>query len=195
MTLLINSKAALIENDPWQRVPENKENEENKENKENKNITSDHSIISADTWLNYSVEKRASLLQQFPNMGLELNPELPADELVAKLGNEEELHKISLLQLNIPNVKDGRCYSLAARLRAQYKYQGEIRAIGDYLIDQIYFLLRCGFNTFVIQDESPSDLEDLAKTISPFSEVYQKSTDKSTTVIEKRLLPQTEKVS
>ena len=192
MTLLINSQAAPIESDPWQRVPDN---EENKENKENKNITSDHSIISADTWFNYSVEKRASLLQQFPNVGLELNPELPADELVAKLSNEQELHKISLLQLNIPNVKDGRCYSLAARLRAQYKYQGEIRAVGDYLIDQIYFLLRCGFNTFVIQDESPSDLEDLAKTISPFTEVYQKSTDKNTTVIEKRLLPQTEKVS
>ncbi len=192
MTLLINSKAAPIENDPWQRVLDNEDNEDNEENKE---ITSNHSIISADTWLNYSVEKRTSLLQQFPNIGLELNPELPADELVAKLGNEEELHKISLLQLNIPNVKDGRCYSLAARLRAQYKYQGEIRAIGDYLIDQIYFLLRCGFNTFVIQDESPSDLEDLVKTISPFSEVYQKSTDKSTTVIEKRLLPQTEKVS
>ncbi len=189
MTLLINSKAAPIENDPWQRVPDNGDNEDNKD------ITSDHSIISADTWFNYSVEKRASLLQQFPNIGLELNPELPADELVAKLSNEQELHKISLLQLNIPNVKDGRCYSLAARLRSQYKYQGEIRAIGDYLIDQIYFLLRCGFNTFVIQDESPSDLEDLAKTISPFTEVYQKSTDKNTTVIEKRLLPQTEKVS
>ena len=189
MTLLINSQAAPIENDPWQRVPDNEEN------KESKDITSDHSIISADAWFNYSVEKRASLLQQFPNVGLELNPELPADELVAKLSNEEELHKISLLQLNIPNVKDGRCYSLAARLRKQYKYQGEIRAIGDYLIDQIYFLLRCGFNTFVIQDESPSDLEDLAKTISPFTEVYQKSTDKNTTVIEKRLLPQTEKVS
>ncbi|MHC5307588.1 DUF934 domain-containing protein [Bartonella sp. LJL80] len=63
------------------------------------------------------------------------------------------LETIPLIALDIPVYHDGRAYSKAARLKNRYGYQGEIRATGNILIDQISNLLRAGFDTLEIAHE------------------------------------------
>ena len=43
---------------------------------------------------------------------------------------------------------DGRSFSYARLLRDRHRFRGELRAIGDVLIDEIPLMLRCGFDSF-----------------------------------------------
>ena len=42
---------------------------------------------------------------------------------------------------------------MRACLRDRYGFKGELRAIGDVLIDEIPLMLRCGFDSFVVTNE------------------------------------------
>jgi len=53
-----------------------------------------------------------------------------------------------VIAIQFPVFTDGRDYSLARLLRGRHGYGGELRAVGDVLRDQIYVLLRCGFDAF-----------------------------------------------
>jgi uncharacterized protein (DUF934 family) len=54
-------------------------------------------------------------------------------------------------------VHDGRGYSLARLLRGRHGYAGELRAVGDVLRDQLYFLQRCGFDSFALRADQPPE--------------------------------------
>ena len=56
------------------------------------------------------------------------------------------------IALTIPKFQDGRAYSMARLLRERHGFKGELRAIGEVLIDQIQPLLRCGFDAFDVTD-------------------------------------------
>ena len=43
---------------------------------------------------------------------------------------------------------DGRAFSYARLLRDRHGFRGELRAVGDVLIDEIPLMLRCGFDSF-----------------------------------------------
>jgi uncharacterized protein (DUF934 family) len=68
-------------------------------------------------------------------------------------GLEDDLERFALVVLDIPRYTDGRAYSTARLLRERYKYQGELRASGDVLRDQIMFLHRVGFDAFDVTHE------------------------------------------
>jgi uncharacterized protein (DUF934 family) len=68
-------------------------------------------------------------------------------------GLEEDLERFRLIVLDIPRYTDGRSYSTARLLRERYKYEGELRASGDVLRDQIMFLHRVGFDSFDVTHE------------------------------------------
>lgn len=73
---------------------------------------------------------------------------LDAGDDVAELA--DHLGAISLIALDFPKFTDGRSYSAARILRERYRFSGELRATGEVLLDQIPFMLRCGFDSFVI---------------------------------------------
>lgn len=73
---------------------------------------------------------------------------LAAGEEVAELAPHLEI--ISLIALDFPKFTDGRSYSAARILRERYRFSGELRATGEVLLDQIPFMLRCGFDSFAI---------------------------------------------
>jgi uncharacterized protein (DUF934 family) len=80
---------------------------------------------------------------------------------------------------------DGRGYSLARMLRERYGYRGELRAIGDVLRDQIYYLSRCGFDAFALRaDQKP---EQALAALDDFSEAYQTSVDRPHPLFRRRL--------
>lgn len=81
---------------------------------------------------------------------------LDSNENVADIGSQ--LHSLPLVALNFPVFSDGRSYSNARALREQFKYQGEIRAIGDVLRDQLFYMSRCGFNAFELRHDQDENL-------------------------------------
>ncbi len=78
----------------------------------------------------------------------EIGVELLSHEAVEDL--VPDLDRISMIALNFPAFTDGRAYSSARLLRERHGYSKEIRATGDILLDQIPFMLRCGFSAFAI---------------------------------------------
>lgn len=60
------------------------------------------------------------------------------------------LAHIPVLALDFPVFGDGRSYSKAVRLRTVHHYRGELRAVGNVLIDQVSNMLRCGFDTLEV---------------------------------------------
>ncbi len=84
-----------------------------------------------------------------------------------------QLEKIALITIHFPMFNDGRGYSLARILREQLQYAGEIRAVGDVLRDQLFYLARCGFNAFDLKPHENMELEQVLSAFSSFSKVYQ----------------------
>jgi uncharacterized protein (DUF934 family) len=60
------------------------------------------------------------------------------------------LDRIALVAVSFPAFNDGRAFSHASLLRERVGYQGEIRATGDVLIDQIPLMLRVGITSFAV---------------------------------------------
>lgn len=71
----------------------------------------------------------------------------PADD-VRKL--EPYLDRIALIAVAFPAFSDGRGFSHATLLRERLCYKGEVRAVGDVLIDQVPLMLRTGFDSFAV---------------------------------------------
>ena len=96
----------------------------------------------------------------------------------------EDLDSLAVVALEFPAFKDGRAYSYARLLRDKYGYTGEIRAVGDVLLEQLHFMERTGFNAFEIHSDDP--LGDLAVAAADFDVWYQPAADDRRTVVELR---------
>jgi len=84
------------------------------------------------------------------------------------------LDRLSLIEVAFPKYRDGRGYS-AARILREAGYTGELRAAGDVLVDQIAFMRRCGFDSFVANAEL--DVAAVDRAFDRYGEVYQKAAD------------------
>jgi phosphoadenosine phosphosulfate reductase len=82
---------------------------------------------------------------------------------------------LSLIAIQFPKFTDGRGYSIAALLRRRYGWTGEIRAIGDVLRDQLFYMARAGFDSFALAEGR--DIEAAMDGFKDFSVVYQDSSD------------------
>lgn len=96
-------------------------------------------------------------------------------------GNEEPaplaswLPVLKLVAVDFPKFTDGRGYSIAFLLRSRLGYRGELRAIGDVLADQLFYMRRVGFDSFAVRADK--DIRHALEVLKPFSEVYQGSWD------------------
>jgi uncharacterized protein (DUF934 family) len=95
----------------------------------------------------------------------------PGDDARALLGH---LDRIRLVEVNFPSFGDGRGYS-AARILREHGYAGELRAVGDVLVDQIAHMRRCGFDSFA--PDHALDEADAAAAFERWPHVYQSAAD------------------
>ena len=98
---------------------------------------------------------------------------LDADEAVEEIA--DDLQHFQVVALNFPVFTDGRHYSSARLLRERYGYKGEIRAIGDVLRDQLFYMRRCGFDAFAVRPDR--DPYDALQGLKDFSVTYQAGVD------------------
>ncbi len=85
------------------------------------------------------------------------------------------LQQLPLIAVNFPVFTDGRGFSIARLLRERFAYTGELRAFGYVLRDQLCFMKRCGFNSFVLQ--AHADINAALASLNDFTEYYQTSAD------------------
>src|SRR6266700_2347517 len=98
-------------------------------------------------------------------IGVWLKPDDDPELLATDVG------ALQLIAVDFPQFTDGRGYSTARLLREKLGYAGELRAIGDILRDQLYYLHACGFNAFAVRADR--DLADALKGLGDFSDNYQ----------------------
>ncbi|MEQ1518278.1 MAG: DUF934 domain-containing protein [Usitatibacteraceae bacterium] len=107
---------------------------------------------------------------------------LESNEDPAQLADSVE--QLALIAVNFPKFTDGRGYSIATLLRNRYGYKGELRAIGDVLRDQLFYMQRVGFNAFALRADK--SLDDALTALSDFSETYQGATDQPAPLFRRR---------
>ena len=105
----------------------------------------------------------------------ELGVWLASDERAEDLKND--LEKFSVIAVDFPKFADGRGYTIAGHLRTRLGYTGELRAIGDVLRDQMFYMQRVGFDAFATR--SDKDIGAALKGLNDFSVTYQASSDES----------------
>ncbi len=84
------------------------------------------------------------------------------------------LDRLELIEIAFPHFRDGRGYS-SARILREAGFNGELRAQGDVLVDQIAFMRRCGFDSFA--PEGMLNQADVAAAFARYDHVYQPAAD------------------
>ncbi len=95
-----------------------------------------------------------------------------------------DLERVALIAVNFPKFTDGRGYSTARLLRERYGYRGEIRAIGDVLQDQLFYMKRCGIDAYAVRADK--DIEAALAGLRVFSETYQAAVDQPQPLFRRR---------
>lgn len=139
-----------VENDPWQVIADDAEIQE-------------FAIVSFKRWQ----DERETLLPKVQQglLGVWLDSGETADLL------DEDVRLFALIAINFPVFTDGRGYSTARLLRERHQFQGELRAIGDVLVDQVYLFNRIGFDSLALRADQ--DVELALQSFQPFSNAYQ----------------------
>ena len=128
--------------------------------------TVDHPAVTVDSFLDQS---NASAVR--------IEPGDDARELLP------HLERLALVEVNFPAFGDGRGYS-SARILREAGYEGELRTVGDVLVDQLAYMRRCGFDAF--QPDQQLDMDDVKAAFERWPEVYQKAADTRTPIWTKR---------
>ncbi len=91
------------------------------------------------------------------------------------LENQTNLNALPIIAVHVERFADGRIFSLGTLLRTRYGFRNELRAFGDVLRDQLFFLKRSGFSSFEIRADRSA--EDALASLKDFTTPYQGAVD------------------
>lgn len=123
-------------------------------------------LVPLQAWL----DARFILLERQGRVGVRL---APGDDPSLIAGDVDCL---SLVAVHFPSLTDGRGFSIARLLRERYGWRGELRATGPLTRDVLFYMARCGFDSFELREG-----EDPVAALSEFAafdEVYQGAVDR-----------------
>jgi uncharacterized protein (DUF934 family) len=132
-------------------------------------------IVSLDQWR----AQRDALLARGTPLGLRLHSD-QSPEAIA-----DDVSHFALIALEFPKFRDGRAYSYARLLRERYGFKGELRAVGDVLMEQVLFMVRTGFDAFDLQ-QSPDPVAAFQTALKDFTVWYQPTGDGRPTAMQLR---------
>jgi uncharacterized protein (DUF934 family) len=118
--------------------------------------------------------QRATLIERARagTLGVWLPPDAQAQVLQE---DGVDLNLFAVIAVDFPKFTDGRGYSIGYNLRARLGFTGELRAIGDVLRDQMFYMQRVGFDTY--EPRADKNIHDALKGLTVFSQSYQQSLD------------------
>ena len=127
-------------------------------------------------WLRFrddpAADEPAVSLDAFLEQENAISVRIEAGEDVAVL--LEHLERVRLVEVDFPKFRDGRAFSTARMLR-EAGYIGEIKATGDVLVDLLFFMRRCGFDSFA--PDKPINRADAEAALGRYPYVYQHAAD------------------
>ena len=135
-------------------------------------------IVPFKTW----IAERAAHVERAANFRAPIGVWIEGADDPALLA--DSIHEFALIAVNFPKFTDGRGYSTGALLRSRYGFKGELRAVGDVLRDQLFYLRRAGFNAFALR--AGKDIHDALNALSDFSESYQGAVDQPLPLFKRR---------
>lgn len=99
-------------------------------------------------------------------LGVKLSPPDAVEDLA------EDIHRLSLIAVEFPSPGDGRGYSQARLLRSRLQFDGELRAVGAGVKQDLLFIMaRCGFETFELAPGQK--LEEAIAAFDRYTVAYQ----------------------
>ena len=131
-------------------------------------------IVSLDRWQN----EREALLARGDAFGVRF----ASDQSPARVA--DDLQHFAVCALDFPKFTDGRAYSYARLLRDRFGYAGEVRAVGNVLLEQLQFMARSGFDAFEIDSEDPVREWKIAQ--ADMDVFYQPTGDGRVTAMQRR---------
>lgn len=120
-----------------------------------------------------NVEQLASRMAA-GEIGILMATHEPLESLAATFADINELPLIAVFVERFP---DGRIFTIGNLLRTRYGYKNELRAVGDVLRDQLFFLKRSGFNSYLIRADRSA--EDALASLKDFTQPYQGAVDEA----------------
>jgi uncharacterized protein (DUF934 family) len=111
----------------------------------------------------------SELLVQGRNLGVRLAADEAPEDLIP------DLPRLAVLAMTFPKFRDGRAYSAARVARERLGFAGELRAVGDVILEMAGGLVRCGFDAFEPADASTPD--QWTHGAGRFRHVYQCAAD------------------
>lgn len=121
-------------------------------------------IVGLKTWN----ERASELVGRSGKVGLVLRSHEGPEEI-------QRLEQLPLIAIDFPKFTDGRGYTSARLLRDRFGYKGELRAIGDVLRDQLFYMARCGIDSFALKPGK--NIDDAVQALDDFSVTYQAAAD------------------
>jgi uncharacterized protein (DUF934 family) len=112
--------------------------------------------------------------------GIWLDTHETLESLISAVG---DINKLPIIAIHVERFADGRIFSLGTLLRTRYGYKNELRAFGDVLRDQLFFLKRSGFTSFLIRADRSA--EDAITSLHDFSQPYQGAVDEPRPVFQR----------
>jgi uncharacterized protein (DUF934 family) len=106
--------------------------------------------------------------------GIWLDTHETLESLIETIG---DINKLPIIAVHVERFADGRIFSIGTLLRTRYGFKNELRAFGDVLRDQLFFLKRSGFSSFVIRKDRSA--EDALTSLRDFSQPYQGAVDEA----------------
>jgi uncharacterized protein (DUF934 family) len=123
-------------------------------------------------------EQRDALRQRSGQLGVRLRSDQEAKTV------SEFLSELSVIAVEFPTFKDGRGCTTARLLRDRFGYRGQIRAVGDVLRDQLFYMRRCGFDAFELKPGK--DMQGALEAFAEFSVTYQGAADDPRPLFQRR---------
>ncbi|MEJ6001616.1 DUF934 domain-containing protein [Paucibacter soli] len=106
-----------------------------------------HLLLSLEQW--HAV--RDTWPAELP-VGVQLRNDFDVEDIAA------DLPRLALIALDFPKWVDGRAYSQARLLRVRLRFAGEIRAVGEVLVDMVPLLARTGFDAAQLRPDQSTEI-------------------------------------
>ena len=129
-------------------------------------------LLPVEVFLHHQDNLKSRISNQEIGIWIETHEEI--DSFVNQI---EDINNFPCVAVSTKKFADGRIFSIGTLLRMKYKYKNELRAIGDVLRDQLFFLKRSGFNSFLIRKDK--DPKDALLGLSDFTTPYQGAVDQT----------------
>ncbi len=123
-------------------------------------------LLPLPVWL----AKKESLASRMAagEIGIVLQTHEPIENLVAAF---RDLNSLPVIAVYVEKFADGRNFTLGNLLRTRYDFKNELRAVGDIMRDQLFFLKRSGFDSYEIK--AGRNAEEAIASLNDFTQPYQ----------------------